>query len=130
MRVNRDPGGGGCSVAELLRCLIRRRSAIRVSRKLVLTTATRYRRGLPPSRGPICRRDPIRPGDAASGSVSVQVTLAFPETHGISLAFWQAEQAFFVVEVLTAQDRRIGKDEAPKVPPRVAKVAGEGMSVS
>src|SRR3712207_3974177 len=38
--------------------------------------------------------------DAASGSVSVQVTLALPETHGIRLGFWQAEQALFaIVEV-------------------------------
>jgi hypothetical protein len=37
---------------------------------------------------------------------------------------------FGIALVLTAQNRRIGLDEAPKVPPRVAKVAGEGMSVS
>src|ERR687891_50887 len=40
-----------------------------------------------------------RTSGIAAGLVSVQVTLALPETHGIGLAFWQAEQAFFVVEV-------------------------------
>ena len=38
-------------------------------------------------------------GDAAPGLVSVQVALALPETHGLRLALWQADQAFIVVEV-------------------------------
>ena len=38
--------------------------------------------------------------DAASRSVSVQVPLTLPETHGIRLGVWQAEQALFaIVEV-------------------------------
>jgi hypothetical protein len=37
--------------------------------------------------------------DAASGSISVEVSLALSKAHGIGLAFWQAEQALFVVEV-------------------------------
>src|SRR5215211_6257657 len=51
------------------------------------------------SRGRANVRDRGGVSEAASGLVSVQVTLALPETHGIGLAFWQAEQAFFVVEV-------------------------------
>jgi hypothetical protein len=38
-------------------------------------------------------------GDAAPGLVSVQVALALPETHGLRLALWQADQTFIVIEV-------------------------------